>query len=69
MTELLNNWQRGGEHDFTLVQEIIAKSAKLSARHRHLCSLVLKQLSPDTEHEIRLLLAEADRCVKAKFWR
>jgi hypothetical protein len=60
----LNNWQHGEEHDFTLAQEIIAKTAKLSARHAHLCSLVPK-LTPDTEPEILLLLAEADRCVKA----
>jgi hypothetical protein len=51
--------------DFKLVQEIIAKTAKLAARHTHLCSLVPKQLTPATEPEILLLLAEADRCVKA----
>jgi hypothetical protein len=59
MTEqLLNNWQHGAD-------EIIAKTAKLYARHSHLCSLVPQQCAPDTDAEILLLLAEADRCVKA----
>jgi hypothetical protein len=52
------------EHDFKLVQEIIAKAAKLSARHVHLCALVPKQLTPANEAEILLLLAEADKCVR-----
>ena len=54
----LNNWQHGAD-------EIIAKTAKLYARHTHLCALVPKQLTPANEPEILLLLAEADRCVKA----
>ena len=59
MTEqILNQWQHGAD-------EIIAKTAKLYARHAHLLSLVPKQCTPDTEPEILLLLAEADRCVKA----
>jgi hypothetical protein len=62
---ILNNWQCGEEHDFKIVQEIFDKTAKLSARHQHLLSLVPKQLTPDTEHEILLLLAEADLCMKA----
>lgn len=62
---VLNNWQHGAEHDFALAQEIISKTAKLAARHAHLLSLVPRQLTPDTEHEIVLVLAEADRCVKA----
>jgi len=58
------------DHDFALVQEtqeIIAKTAKLVARHDHLRSLLLmqlRQLTPDTEADILLTLAEADRCVK-----
>jgi hypothetical protein len=62
---ILNNWQRGEERDFKIVQEIFAKTAKLSARHAHLLSLVPRQLTPDTQHEIVLVLAEADRCMKA----
>jgi hypothetical protein len=66
MTERhLNNWQCGEEHDFKIVQDIVARTAKLAARHNHLVSLIPKQLTPDTEHEIVLVLAEADRCVKA----
>ena len=53
----LNNWQHG-------VDEIIAKVAKLAARHTHLCTLVPKQLTPTNEAEILLLLAEADRTVR-----
>ena len=58
MTDQLNNWQRE-------VDAIIAKTAKLAARHAHLLSLVPRQLTPATEHETLLVLAEADRCVKA----
>jgi hypothetical protein len=50
----LNQWQHG-------VDEIVAKTAKLYARHTHLCALVLKQRTPD---DALLVLAEADRCVK-----
>lgn len=67
MEQPLNNWQRGAEHDFAVVQEmdeIIARTAKLAARHAHLVSLVPPQLTPATEHEIVLVLVEADRCVK-----
>jgi hypothetical protein len=56
------------DHDLAVVremQQIIAKTAKLYARHTHLLSLVPKQLTPNTEHEILLVLAEADLCVKA----
>ena len=64
--QILNNWQRGTDHDcFALVQEIIGKTAKLYARHAHLCSLVPQQCTPATEHEALLVLAEADRTVKA----
>jgi hypothetical protein len=45
--------------------EIIARTAKQYARHTHLVSLVPHQLTPANEPEILLLLAEADRCVKA----
>jgi hypothetical protein len=58
MTDQLNNWQHG-------VDEIISKVAKAYARHAHLLSLVQKQLTLANEHEALLLLAEADRCVKA----
>jgi hypothetical protein len=58
MTDQLNNWQHG-------VDEIVAKTAKLAARHTHLCTLVPQQLTPATAHETLLLLVEADRCVKA----
>jgi hypothetical protein len=58
MTEQpLNEWQHG-------VDEIIAKTAKWAARHAHLLALVPQQVTPATEPEILLLLAEADRCVK-----
>jgi hypothetical protein len=61
---ILNNWQRGADHDFALVQDIIARTAKLYARHRHLVSLVPQQLTEDTLPDILLTLAEAERCVK-----
>jgi hypothetical protein len=53
------------DQDFKVVQEIIAKAAKLAARHNHLCSLVPRQLTPNTEHETLLMLAEIDRNMKA----
>jgi hypothetical protein len=44
--------------------EIIEKTAKLSARHTHLlCLLVQKRFRPD--NEMLLLLCEADWCVKS----
>jgi hypothetical protein len=62
MTEqILNNWQRGVENDVAATQQIIAKVAKLKARHTHLCTLVMKQTSLAA---VSVLLAEADRCVK-----
>jgi len=51
-------------HDFTGVQEIIDKTVvydQLVARHNHLVSLVPKEITPDTEADVRLMLAEIDR--------
>jgi hypothetical protein len=66
MTEQpLNNWQHGAEHDLAVVHEmdeIIAEAAKLSARHEYLLSLVPRQPTLDA---VLLMLAEADRCMKA----
>jgi len=45
-----------------MVQEIIGKAAKLSARHTHLLSLVVEQYA--WAAETRGQLVEADRCVK-----
>jgi len=65
--QILNNWQHGMEHDFTGLQEIITKTEKYDAlvsRHNYLCSLVPHELTPATEPEVLMVLAETDRNMK-----
>lgn len=62
--EILNKWQHGEQHDFSLLQEILDKTViydAVVARHNHLVSLVPKVITPDTEAEIRLTMAEVDK--------
>jgi NADH:ubiquinone oxidoreductase subunit D len=65
MTEqVLNNWQHGEEHDFTGLQEIVDKTViydALVARHNKLVSLVPKEITPENEATIRMMMAEIDR--------